>query len=364
MRNAPAIRCAPSAESGPGLQTGHCLCAAGLLFLLCLPAAGISEDWRPRSWGGRLAVGIEQRTAASEEASDPDLGTGDGRFWYAEVEDARLSLQLWSQWKTRLAGRPMRIEASYERMEWARSPILGQDLFELELRQGVSKRSLFELALAYTPQIYSRHRIDKDALPGEPQFRPQARRELGAEIGWTHAWRSDFASRLFLDLTLRDESRWFEERDCRRTGAGASCEFPVGGIDLVPCYEYRVNRSRNEPDLGSDLSYREHLAELRLRHSGAALPGGPYRVELATRWKFRAYTTDDPEDDWRYGRREQIYSMTARVSRPMGWLVPFVSLETYGRAAKTAVEEAFDEDDDADRTFFLLGVEWERDLSP
>jgi len=36
-------------------------------------------------------VGIEQRTAASEEASDPDLGTGDGRFWYAEVEDARLS---------------------------------------------------------------------------------------------------------------------------------------------------------------------------------------------------------------------------------------------------------------------------------
>ena len=331
--------------------------------LLVLAAPSAEADWRdlvPGAWGGRAAFGYEQRDKGDVGRGDPLLGTGAPRFWFAEPQDVTGDFHVWGEWKIRTVGQSTKFEFSYERRQWVDSEILGHNVYGIRLRHAPSDRSRLELGAEYIPQIYKQHRADKDALPGEPRFRPEAFQETDLELGYRRTWGADLYATAFVTYTVRDETKWFNERDLKRPGLGLNVDLPLGDrTRLEPEYEFRVNASRNKPDLGSDLSYREHVAQLRFRTlSDAAL--GPWDLAARTRWRFRSYTTDNPEDPRRYKRHEQIYFHSVRLRRPAGNAAPFVSWEITGRWVDVpAGVETADEDGEIDRSFLQLGVEWE-----
>lgn len=342
------------------------LALAGLVLASAsLSARADRSDLVPRRLGGGYALGYDGRRLGPLGEGDAESGTGDPAFWFAEPRDMQLSIRAWAQWKTRLAGERTRIEILYERHEWAQGRILGRNLWELEVRQDLGARSSLELAVEYSPQIYRRHRLDEDAAPGEPRYRPQAFRETEFELEYLRQWTGDLAAGLFVTHSYRDENSWFNERDRWRSGAGLAVEFPIAGlIELEPTYEYRVSRYRNKPNLGTDRAYYEHLAELALR-ADLPLRGGPWRLAGKVRWKFRHYTTDDPEDESRYRRGDRIYYWTVKLCHADAKVTPFVSAEISGRWVDAPADPGDPDDEDAgevDHTLVRLGVEWTVEL--
>jgi hypothetical protein len=267
-------------------------------------------------------------------------------------------MALWAQWKCRIAGQRGRLELGYERQEWAQSRILGHSIYDVELRQNVTARSRFEFDLEYAPQIYLQHRLDKDAPPGAPWYRPQAFSELEMEFGYHWQQGTRLEPVVFATYSVRDEQAWFNERDRRRVGLGAAMGFPLGAVWLEPAYEFRGSRSRNVPNLGSDLSYNEQVADFRLRAEWVHL-AGPWHLEARMRWKFRRYTTDDAEDERRYRRHDEIYYWMVKLRRAGVQVTPMLSLEASGRWVSVPDDEdTIDEAGEVDRTLLRLGVEW------
>jgi hypothetical protein len=329
-------------------------------FFASAAASAESRGVLPELWGGSVSVGYENRAEGTGGNGDPDLGTGNPRFWFTEPEDFLGTFRIYARWKFRPFRHATKVEIQYKRQEWMEGAILGRNLIELELRQGLTKRSRLELEVEYAPQIYLRHRVDKDAVSGEPRFRPEAYGQIDLELGYRRTLGPNFHATALASYTTRDETRWFEERDRTRRGLGLGLEFPVGGRTQVePEYQYRVSTSRNEPDLGSDLSYREHLVELKLRTRHERFIG-PWDLEMRTRWKFRRYTTDNQDDERRYKRDEQVYFWDIKLRRFFGRVAPFLSWEATGRWVDVPGNvEVVDEDGEIDRSFVELGLDWE-----
>ncbi len=335
-------------------------CLLLAILLLPVPLWAGSRPLAPDSWGGKLSIGFDNRGDAGNTSGDAALGTGNPRFWFTESEDFIGFFNIWGKWKFRPFRRPSRIALEYERQQWVEGEILSRNLFTLELRQTLSERSRLELEVEHAPQVYLTHRLDKDALPGEPRFRPEAYRETEFGLAYRYAWTPSFSSTAFVTYTIRDDTRWFEERDRKRPGLGLALDLPLGpSAWVVPEYQFRVNNSRNEPDLGRDLSYREHVAELRVGKWSDRF-FGPWYSEIRTVWKFRHYTTDDPEDIRRYQRNDQIYTWELKLKRSFGTLTPFLAWQAAGRWIDVPGDvESVDEDGDIDRTITQVGIEWE-----
>jgi hypothetical protein len=331
------------------------------LVLAPLSVRADSRDMLPDSWGGKLAVGYENRAESNSEPGDPATGTGNPRFWYTEPEDILGIANLWAKWKLRPFRQASRIKLEYERQEWMEGEILGRNLLTLELRQGLSKRSRLELEVEYAPQVYVRHRSDKDAEPGEARFRPEAYRETEVELAYRYSWPPrELHTTILANYTVRDMTRWFNERDRKRVGGGLSLDLPLSGRTRIkPEYQFRVNTSRNEPDLGRDLSYREHVLELRLATGGDWVLG-PWGLDVQARLKLRHYTTDNPEDTRRYRRNEQTYYWDVKLKRRVGPVTPFASWQAFGRWVDVPGNvETVDEDGEIDRSLLQIGLEWE-----
>jgi len=202
-----------------------------------------------------------------------------------------------------------------------------------------------------------RHRVDKDASPGDPRFRPETYAGVEAELAFTRDW-SIFETSVYGTYDLRDENRWFNERDRRGLGIGGELGWSAGAsTQLRPYYEFEVTRSRNEPDLGSDLSHREHAFGFRWVQD-LQLLGAAWKVETQSKWKFRTYTTDDPTDTSRYDRRDRTFYRNFYGSARLLWArklwSPFVSGSIYRRIAGNANNEA--DDTESDKVNLHLGV--------
>jgi hypothetical protein len=318
----------------------------------------------PYRWGGELSLAYEDRES-EDAAGNPTTGTGNPTFWFAETEDVIGAGGIWLQWKLRPFSQSTRIELGYYREQWIEGEILSRDRFELELRQGLSPRSRLELEVEYSPQIYVTHRRDRDATSGEPVFRPDAYREIDLELKLERELASRVEASLFGTYTSRRETQWFRERDRTRPGVGAGIVFPLArALEARSEYEYRVTSSRNEPDLGRDHSYREHVIDFELTGAMVRFPT-PLRLIVATRWKLRSYTTDDPEDERRFERSEQIVSWRARLERPSERVTPYVTWETLGRSIDAPGDiDVVLESEDYGRALLRAGLEWEWDLDP
>ncbi|MGD8396306.1 MAG: hypothetical protein PVF43_12615 [Candidatus Eiseniibacteriota bacterium] len=307
-----------------------------------------------------------ERLGGGEDAdtADPVAGTGPPRFWFTEPRDGVGALQLWVRWKQRPIGRlRSHVILEYERQQWIEGNVLSRNVYGLELRQEITRRDRLELEIEYTPQVYVTHRSDDDAPPGAPEFRPDAYEQVEWALGHRHRWGRGIDTTVHAEYTIRTETEWFRERDRKRWGGGLELDTPLwAGLRANPEYTYRVNRARNEPDLGKDISYREHVIDLTVSRRND-WPGGPWELDLITRWKLRNYTTDDVDDQRRFGRSDRWSSWQVRVRRPLGAWTPFVVWKKSGRDVSVPEEDLLDDFTDIARDLVQLGVEWrwERD---
>ncbi|MFB3907588.1 MAG: hypothetical protein ACE15D_04205 [Candidatus Eisenbacteria bacterium] len=309
-----------------------------------------------------MAFGWDSNLLSSSTAETRafDTGGGDSFFAVDRLEDARARAGFWGRWEVPSFYKSLRIEGSYERFEALHESIVGSGVYAIGLRQKLPDGSRIDLSAAYCPQIYLRHRTNKEALPGEPQFRPEASRQMELEIAHSRPFAG---TRLEASIDYETERRirWFRERDEETWTAGLNVEVPlVSSIDLIGAGFVGGSRTvapNREP--GLDRSHRQAITGLRLS-AEPGLPAGPWEMQAGTRWKFRDYTTDDPTDSSRYHRNDRIVSWDVRIGRPMGAFVPFVSYEgSLRRVHLPSGAQSSNEEGEYDDTLISLGVQWE-----
>ena len=338
-----------------------------LLFLagaFGLSAAARGEDHPvplPTSWGGTVAVGYDQNLLSSSRAEESAFGTESESYYFVidRLNDWQGAIGLWARWDVPSFYRKMRIKMRYQRTEWAHNDILARDAYRIDLRQKLPGGSRFDLSWRYQPQVYLRHRVDKDAAPGDPRFRPESFRGTKIVLGYSRplAGLLGTASAWFAE---EDRNGWFNERDERALGAGLSVLVPVGdAATLAPFYGFDRSQSRNLPDVGSDRSYFEQIVKLRFRFTWS-FAGNDWETALAARWKFRTYTTGDPDDSSRYNRHDQIYGWNLRLAHPGEPITPFIQIEAAGRLVDLpAGADASDEEGEYDDLLVRTGIDWQ-----
>lgn len=336
-------------------------CRTGFRALLMASAVGssvgpVEASWIPDSWGGAVSVGWEDRSSSDNDPIDPEQGTGDGRYWFARQDDIAFRSEVWARWKFSSLHRKARAKVLYGRSDWAHGVILGQQLFRVALAQELTKHDGLSLEVSHSPQLYSRHRADKDARAGEPEFRPEAYTEWESEVAFEHEWSPAVSSMVFLNVTSRDATQWFAERDQDRTGFGVSIPVEIGGaLTVQSTYEHGRNTARNEPDLGSDRSYREHVLDLDIR----VKESHGWQVELGARAKLRSYTTNNPEDN-RFDREDRYVGGSVELSRSWSRARPFITVEGSRRniLSVSELQQADLDDDESDHWLARLGLSW------
>ncbi|MBK8229021.1 MAG: hypothetical protein IPK72_00265 [Candidatus Eisenbacteria bacterium] len=334
--------------------------------LLGLGAASSQAGLTPDGWGGRVGYGHDSNVLSSSQGERDAFDSGASGYWFQvdRLEDWRANLELWGEWKVKTFAKGMKAELGYRRSQYAHLPILRSDRFDLSLKQKLTKIDVLSLALTYEPQVYLRHRLDKDAPPGAPLFRPESYRGIGVEVAYARPTLAGRTTTVFSSFESQDESRWFNERDRKRVGVGASMVVPFGPWSFTPSYEFAGAASRNEPDLGSDFGYREHVVGLRTRLTlgggTAELPTRSWVLGIDGRAKLRGFTTDNPDDTSRYQRDDVSYSFSGRLLWRRGALSPFIGAEYAGRnITLPAGADGSDEEGEYEDGAIGLGLEWE-----
>lgn len=349
--------CPSSRVPGPRSPRWNVPGAAAVTLLLLASRTQAADS----AWGGTFSVGWDRNLLQSSRAEERAFRTADPDQWFEieSLDDWRAEFGLRTRWEVPSLYKKLRVEVEARRSEVAGNPILRSDAYAVSLRQKLPRSARIDLEVAYAPQIYMRHRRDKDALPGQPVFRPEAYSRLEAELGYTRPVL-DVPVTFFGQVDTRRETRWFRERDRTSLGAGVKLDLGLGpALSLQPVFVYAEARSRNRPDLGSDFSHREPSVGMGLR-SRPPFPFAPWKLDAGTEWKFRTYLTRDPEDSSRFDRKDLSWWWNVRLARPAGVLTPFVAVEASARRVDLpAGADASTEEGEYDSSWIYGGMEWE-----
>ena len=222
-------------------------------------------------------------------------------FAINRMEDFLVATALEVDWRLlRIGDWKSMARLSASRIQYLHNPIRSTSSYGAKLQLRPSARSRFELELRYQPQIYGRHRRDKDAQPGAPQFRAEVHRRWDIEL--TYRIKATHRTSISAELTgsQKDYNSPFNERDRHRWGIAAEVTRALGRPGECGLFgEYRQARSRNEPDLGKDLSYSEWILGPWWR-STYFVP-----VTLSGEFAWRNYDSDLP-DDWNHAGRHDL----------------------------------------------------------
>lgn len=340
--------------------------AAGLTTVAACPARADDSAWLPVRASASSGFGYDSNLldASDAEREAFDSQAPDAFFVVGRMEDAYWEGKLEADWKPeRIAGVKTKVRGSLEHTRYFHNPIRNSTRYALQLQVRLTGAAGLELEGAYTPQIYGRHRRDKDALPGEPLFRPDVHRRWDAEVALERELGDHWELRLAGEGSWRTYEEAFRERDRTRWGAfGEAVWEPGTGWEVATELGWRRNRSRNEPDLGKDLSCREWLIEptvrwdLGLRRGTLTLGGG-----LA----WRDYTAGDPADWNHYGRTDRHEELILAYEQLLTATVTFeIVYAARWRRAELASGESIDYDEEGSFSeHTLLGAfswEWER----
>lgn len=323
-----------------------------------------SSPLRPVACGIGVSFGWDDNLLQSSKAEKDafEHSSPEALFVIDRLSDWAGRAEAWGRWELPSVYRKLRVEFSYERAQWARTAILGSDRYELDLRQKLPDGSTVDGTLAYVPQTYLRHRVDKKAVAGEPRFRPESFRGYDAELSYQRPLRGALRVQGTLSYEVEDRNHWFDDRDESTTGGELALRIPMGTrLTASPGYGYTKTDGRNDPSIGPDRSHRQHVGSLRLQAASFSGDGPHWVLEGGGKWKFRSYTTPDRQDASRFDRNDLLYSWNVRLARPgNGGITPYVTVEGAGRAVDLpSGADASDEEGEYTDLMIRLGLEWE-----
>ncbi len=308
-------RAAGGPRSRPGWRHGRTVAGALLAFLIPFGIPRADVDLVPTRVEASLRVGYDSNllNASDAERVAFDQDAPDALFVVNRMQDTYWLAGLSGEWGLgRVAGMKSKLRVRYERIQFTYNPIKSEDSYGLGVQVRPSASTRVVLDGRYRPQVYGRHREDKDALPGAPVYRAEVHERWDLSLGIRTLARQWVLS-AEAEGSWRGYNQPFHERDRRRGSlmAGAS---RLGIRGLVPTLRvsYRRSRSRNEPDLGKDLSYREWILDPSL---GVTAFARLAVLDGAVRMAWRRYTSDDPEDWNHWGRDDFFGEARLRFSR-------------------------------------------------
>ncbi len=356
-----------AARAGQGRHLGPLLLA---LAALGAPAAHTARaDLRPV----RLAAEIEASYDTNLlNASGAELGAfraGDPGSYFVidRLEDGALRAAVEADWSLgRWAGVKPKLRMGYARDQALHNPITGVSTYEAQITARFAPRTRTGLAGAYRPQVYGRHRADKDARPGDPRFRAEAHRRWDLE--WSLEQAIDGPFRRSVTLGVAAEGSWkeytepFVERNQRRLTLELQAATALHRlVYLELAGGWRRALSRNEPDLGKDLSYYEW--EIAPEITWSALTE---RAELSATLDlaWRHYTSRAPQDSNHYRRHDLLGAVGAQVLYRLGRGLAWRVAATHAwRSAALSSGHAVDYDEEGDFSEWVsstgLRYEWE-----
>lgn len=348
----------------PRRTTKHGTAWALMIALTGLLQAGgaRSAELRPRSVEIDLQGGYDSNLLDASDAEIRAFETGDTNSFFVvdHMEDWLVDLGLEGRWDLgRLWGAKSELRVGYERLQYVRETIKSENRYSLDWRSRLGPGTRLRLEVEYDPQIYGRHRRDKDALPGEPLFRAEVQRHWDGALTVTRSLSGGWQWESGVEGTVRDYVRPFDERDRKRVGAitglsktlSGETRFALGG-------RFRRTWSRNHPYLGSDLSYREWSLQPVVEN--LKLPGRALlRAHAQVDW--RGYTSSDPNDQNHFGRDDTELELGAEITRPLlsalAWKATYVHRK---RTARIAGDEigSFDEEGSFSEDVATTGFAW------
>jgi len=319
-----------------------------------------------RGVSARLQCGHDANilNASDAEREAFETESDDAYFVVDRMEDAFLDLELQADWHLgRLAGVKWKGKTRYRRAQYFHAPIKTENDYRLMLQVRPHPSSRVRIGLGHCPQVYGRHRVDKDAAPGAPRFRAEVHKRWDASLEVEQHLSPRWTLGAEYDYSRRDYAQSFAERDRRRHGLSIDLAWQPGRFwRLELWHRFRRSLSRNEPDLGKDLSYREWAIGSEL-HLGP-LPAG-IRVDLSPQLRWRDYTSINPDDENHHGREDRIGGLFLTVERSLGarWLAG-ASADFWWREASLSSGETVDYDEEGafsdQRLATHITWQWER----
>ncbi|HYQ90315.1 MAG TPA: glycosyltransferase [Candidatus Binatia bacterium] len=333
-----------------------------LLVLLFGPATDAGASLRPNAVNAEVLVGYDTNILDASNAEIHAFETHDpGSFFVVRhMNDGALQMSVDGRWPLAVDGGKTEARLRYTRLQYLRETIRSESHYSLLWRTRSDPRTEIEMSLEFAPNIYGRHRRDKDAIPGDPVFRAEVRDEWDTALQVTRSLHPGWSSVTVLEGSVRDYRPAFDERDRWRAGGrtGLLWQTPGGAVTFNLTGGYRRLRSRNVPYVGSDLSYRDWTVR-----SAAELVclNGFLRLRAYANRDWLDYTSSDPSDQSHYGRRDGAWEVGGLArhafSPSFDWSASIAHLRR-DTMAGAVMSGDLDEEGSIRDTFVTTGVAW------
>ena len=337
-------------------RSGIFALAVGLL-LAC--AGNARAGLKPREVNAELLGGYDTNLLDASSAEIRAFETQDPGSYFVvhRMQDAAMTMGVDGRWPLPGAGKTD-VRLRYERINYLHEAIRSENHYSLLWRTQPNPGTRVDFSLEFAPDVYQRHRKDKDALPGDPVFRAEVRNEWDSALQIVRALSTAWSSEVVLEGSARDYGQPFEERDRWRAGGRTGLAWQSrDGFKLDVSGGYERLRSSNVPYLGSDLSYRAW--SLRSAIEAACFSGFLKLKGYAERSRLR-YTSTDPGDNSHFGREDLEWDLGGLVqhaiSRSIDWKATIAHVRRDARAPLAASD--FDEEGSTRDTFLATGLAW------
>jgi len=342
----------------------HRMAPRAMVALLAAVAtpSGAKGGIGPATAEVQLAIGHDSNLLDASDAERSAFSARDPESFFvvSSMRDQFLDGAIRGEWRLpRLSAGHPGLAFEYQRRQYLNNPIKSTERFTLESRLRPASHTRVNLATEFVPRFYSRHRLNPDAQPGEPQFSPEVYRRGDASAVLVQGVTAGVELEIGLEGSVRDYRAPFDARDRHLAGAtmglagSLSPDFRLGARG-----GYRRTWSRNQPGIASDLSNREWIVAPWL----AAHPRlVSIRLDVETSW--RRYTSSDPKDDGHFGRKDLRSEVRLEIARQVAGSLSSVT-RLVGRVQRSSLPlRGFDEDAFSDAEV-ETGLRWHREAPP
>ena len=362
----PPRRKRPEEGSTPPAGARRRLVRSGVLgfgvVVFLIGSAGFAwAGLRPKAVNAEMLVGYDTNVLDASDAEIQAFEMHDpGSFFVVEhMKDAALQMSIDSRWGLAVSGGKSDVRLRYSRLQYLRETIRSENHYSLLWRSRVNSNTQADFSLEFAPNVYARHRRDKDALPGDPVFRAESRNEWDAALQIARALGPRLSSVSVVEGSIREYSRPFRERDRWRAGGRTGFAWQLSrNAKLDLSGGYRRLQSRNLPYLGSDLSTREW--SLRSAFDCAVL-GGFLRARAYANRDWTHYTSNDPNDQNHFGRQDDEWEFGGLLqhafSPALDWKATIAHMRRNAGSALASTGD-LDEEGSIRDTFVSTGIAW------
>jgi hypothetical protein len=337
------------------------VCAWTLVLMPWNPASAVASPDRGR-------FGLEMRLSLGHDSNLLDLSDlerasftsgGDSTFFAVDrLSDQFFQGELEVEWRSprAIAGRP-RIRLGWERRQYLHNAIKSEDHLLMGLQVQPRSGTRLDLEAGFRPQVYGQHRFDRDALPGEAQFRPEVRRRWDLDVTVEQALGRRSSVEMIFEGSTRRYQAPFQERDRESFGVGCQLSRSLGeNVNVSAGLRRRATWTRNEPWDPDDRSHRVWRASTEIRFRNLSLVQG-LRLGLDLEW--RQFTSNNPDDEDHFGRQDLGGEAQVETVRGISSSLDWVTRATRRWSDSDFPTDVLDEDGPSQETVLRTGVVWQ-----